>query len=188
MNFKGYLFKKKFSTAQVVGLLSTAFLGITVLAYATVTIPNNFTADTTAKASEVNANFQALADAINNRTSATLVGMAGTWNYTRNGSYLNTSSGNTICTYSGTGTLTLNSNGTFTDIQNDTYNYCHGTGVVANTGGTYAGTWTISANGSGTLTYTSGPTQSFQVSKELNLMISNWSFNSSTGTMTSLRQ
>lgn len=186
MDLKGYFFKKKFSTGQVVGLLTTAFLGVTVFAYATVTIPNIFTADTTAKASEVNANFQAVADAINNRTSATLAGMAGTWNYTKNGSHLNI--GDTICTTSGTGTLTLYSNGTLSDVQDDTYNYCQGTGVVTNTGATYTGTWTVSANGAGTLTYTPGPTVPFRVSKGLNLMMSNWHTNSSTGTMTYLRQ
>lgn len=64
MDLKGYFLKKRFSTGQVVGLLATVFLGVTVVAYATVTIPNNFTAGTTAKANEVNANFQAIADAI----------------------------------------------------------------------------------------------------------------------------
>ncbi len=46
---------------QVVGLLAVVFIGITVFAYAAVNIPYTFTSGMTAKASEVNANFQALA-------------------------------------------------------------------------------------------------------------------------------
>lgn len=49
---------------QVVGLLTIVFIGIAVLAYAAVNIPNNFTPNTTAKASEVNANFNAVKTAI----------------------------------------------------------------------------------------------------------------------------
>lgn len=187
MDFKGYFLKKKFSTGQVIGLLATVFLGITALAYAAVTIPHTFHSGTTASANEVNENFQALADAINNRTTATLEGMAGTWIYAMNASYLR--SGNTLCTYSKSGILTLNSNGTFSDIQDDTNDYCHGIGVITSTGGTFTGTWTVSANGAGALTYPSeGATLSFRVSKELNLMISKWTSNSSTVTVTYLRQ
>jgi len=61
---KQYIAKKRFSVSQVVGLLALVFIGITVLAYATVNIPYTFTSGTTAKASEVNANFQALSAAM----------------------------------------------------------------------------------------------------------------------------
>lgn len=49
---------------QVAGLLAIVFTGIAVLVYGAVTIPNTFTSGTTAKSSEVNANFQALANAM----------------------------------------------------------------------------------------------------------------------------
>lgn len=64
MKIRKYLSRKRFSMRQVVGLLMIVFLGVTVLAYAAVSIPHNFTPNTTAKASEVNANFQALANAM----------------------------------------------------------------------------------------------------------------------------
>jgi hypothetical protein len=64
MRIKNYISKKRFSMKQVVSVLVVVFLGITVLAYAAVSIPNNFTPNTTAKASEVNANFNAVKTAI----------------------------------------------------------------------------------------------------------------------------
>ncbi|MDI6801787.1 MAG: hypothetical protein QMD01_07050 [Thermodesulfovibrionales bacterium] len=64
MKIKQYFSKERFSMGQVVGLLAVIFIGITVLAYAAVNIPYTFTSGTTAKASEVNANFQALANSM----------------------------------------------------------------------------------------------------------------------------
>lgn len=173
MNFGKYFSKDRFSLRQVVGMLTVVIIGGGVLAYATtVTIPNTFVSGTTAKASDVNANFTALADAINNRASASLANVAGTWNYTLNGSFIEALSGNTLCTMSRTGTLTLNADGTFSDSQANTNNYCQGAGVQVNTGGTMTGTWTVSSNGSGTLTYSSGGLVSLQSSKDLNTMTS----------------
>ncbi len=174
MEFKKYLLRERFSLRQVVGMLTLVILGISVLAYATVTIPNTFTSGTTAKSSEVNANFTALADAMNNRTSATLANMAGTWSYTQFGSFLNGSpSAAPLCTVSHWGTLTLNANGTFSDVQTTVNNNCVGSGgssIYLNTGGTFTGTWTVSANGSGTLTY-GGLTIFFQASRDLNTIV-----------------
>jgi hypothetical protein len=59
-----YFNKKRFSMRQVVGLLTIVFLGIAVITYAAVNIPYTFSSGQTAKASEVNANFQALANAM----------------------------------------------------------------------------------------------------------------------------
>lgn len=59
-----YLSKDRFSLRQVVGMLTVAFLGVSVLAYAAVNLPFTFTAGSPARASEVNANFQATANAI----------------------------------------------------------------------------------------------------------------------------
>lgn len=64
MRIRGYLSRERFSMRQVAGLLAVVFTGIAVLSYAAVNIPYTFTAGTTAKASEVNANFQALANAM----------------------------------------------------------------------------------------------------------------------------
>lgn len=64
MKIRGYLSKERFSMRQVAGLLTVVFTGIAVLSYAAVSIPYTFTAGTTAKASEVNANFQTLANAL----------------------------------------------------------------------------------------------------------------------------
>ena len=79
MRIRKYLSRKRFSMRQVVGLLMVVFLGVTVLAYAAVTIPNNFTPNTTAKASEVNANFQAL---VNGMAGAKTAGPSSTINFT----------------------------------------------------------------------------------------------------------
>lgn len=196
MGFRKYLSKDRFSLRQVAGMLTLVIVGVSVLAYAAVTIPYTFTSGTTAKSSEVNANFQALADAMNNRTSATLANMAGTWNYTMNG-YGSLPSSTTLCTMSRTGTLTLNADGTFSDNQADTNTICQNLGVQANPGGTYTGTWSVSAAGSGALTYSSGAgTLSFQASRDLNTMVGNFNIPStpyttpydSVGTITYLRQ
>jgi hypothetical protein len=53
---------RKYSTKEVVVMLAVVMLGIAAIGYAAVTIPNTFTAGTTAKAAEVNANFSYLAD------------------------------------------------------------------------------------------------------------------------------
>jgi len=58
------LFKKRFSMAETVGLLVLAALSVAAVGYAVTTVPHTFTAGTTAVADEVNANFQALANAI----------------------------------------------------------------------------------------------------------------------------
>jgi hypothetical protein len=64
MGIKGYFSKGRFSLRQVIVLLTIVALGASVFAYAAITIPYTFTAGTTAKSSEVNANFQALANAM----------------------------------------------------------------------------------------------------------------------------
>ncbi|MBI3609116.1 MAG: SUMF1/EgtB/PvdO family nonheme iron enzyme [Nitrospirae bacterium] len=70
------LFKKRFSMTEVVGLLTVVVMGVAIYAYA-VTVPNNFSPNTTAKSSEVNANFQALTDAINKKDSGCAGNSAG---------------------------------------------------------------------------------------------------------------
>lgn len=166
------------------------FISATIVYAASV--PYTFSSGTVAKSLEVNANFQALADAMNNRTSATLANMAGTWNYRSSGSFVEALNGNRLCTNSHTGTLTLNADGTLSDNQADTNNYCQGGGVQTNTGATFTGTWTISASGSGTITYGGGYSLSFQTSKDLNTMISAWNLSTGNfpgnGTATYLRQ
>lgn len=62
-----YFSKKIFTMRQVVGLLTVVFLGITVIAYAAVTIPNNFNNGDTISSGQVNDNFKAIADEINRR-------------------------------------------------------------------------------------------------------------------------
>ena len=59
-----YFSKKRFTMRQVVGLLTGVFLGITVIAYAAVTVPNTFSSGTTISSSQVNANFTALGNAM----------------------------------------------------------------------------------------------------------------------------
>jgi len=60
---KRFFTEKKFSTAHMVFVMVFTILCITVTTYA-VSVPNTFTSGTTAKASEVNANFQALETAV----------------------------------------------------------------------------------------------------------------------------
>ncbi len=57
-----YFNKRSFTMRQVIGLLTVVFLGITVIAYAAVNIPNTFAPNTTISASQVNANFTAVAN------------------------------------------------------------------------------------------------------------------------------
>jgi hypothetical protein len=58
------IFKRRFSMAETVGFLIFIIVGITSYADAQTTVPHTFTAGTAAKASEVNANFEALANAV----------------------------------------------------------------------------------------------------------------------------
>lgn len=58
----GYLSKKRFSTRDVVLMLTAVILGMGVFAYATVKIPNTFTSGTAISSSAVNANFTSLAN------------------------------------------------------------------------------------------------------------------------------
>jgi hypothetical protein len=58
------LFKKRFSMVETIGLLAFVIIGLAIFAYATTNVPYTFKAGTTAKADEVNANFSALATAI----------------------------------------------------------------------------------------------------------------------------
>ena len=47
-----YFNKRRFTMRQIVGLLIIVFLGITVIAYAAVNIPNTFAPNTTISASQ----------------------------------------------------------------------------------------------------------------------------------------
>jgi formylglycine-generating enzyme required for sulfatase activity len=62
------IFKRRFSLMEVAGLLSVLLVGIGLYAWAATTVPNTFTSGTTAKADDVNANFQALATAIDTKS------------------------------------------------------------------------------------------------------------------------
>jgi hypothetical protein len=63
-----YFNKNRYSLRQVVIMLTIALLGIAVISYAAVNIPYTFTTGTTISSSQVNANFAALASAINGST------------------------------------------------------------------------------------------------------------------------
>ncbi len=54
-------FTKRFSVTEVAGLLAVMVTGVAIYAWAATTVPHTFTAGTPAVASEVNANFAALA-------------------------------------------------------------------------------------------------------------------------------
>jgi hypothetical protein len=60
----GYFQKQRFSLGQVVIMLALVLIGIGVISYAAVTIPNTFISGTTISSSQVNANFNALATAM----------------------------------------------------------------------------------------------------------------------------
>ena len=64
MKLRAHFSKKVFSMGHVVTMLLISFVGIAVFSFAAVSVPHTFTAGTTAKADEVNANFQALANAL----------------------------------------------------------------------------------------------------------------------------
>ena len=66
---------------QVVGLLTIVFLGITVIAYAAVTVPNTFSSGTTISSTEVNNNFTALGNAMpaGKTAEATSLALGGTY-------------------------------------------------------------------------------------------------------------
>ena len=60
-----YFSKKRFTMRQVVGLLTVVFLGIAVIAYAAVTVPNpDFIAGQPISSDQVDANFTALGNAM----------------------------------------------------------------------------------------------------------------------------
>ena len=59
-----YFSKKRFTMRQVVGLLTVVFLGIAVIAYAAVTVPNIFHREQPISSGQVNANFTALGNAM----------------------------------------------------------------------------------------------------------------------------
>ncbi len=59
-----YLSKKRFTMRQVVGLLTIVFLGIAVIAYAAVTIPNTFSNGQPISSGQVNQNFATLGNAM----------------------------------------------------------------------------------------------------------------------------
>ena len=58
------LSKKSFTMRQVIGLLTFVFLGIAVIAYAAVTVPNTFSNGQTISSGQVNENFTTLATAM----------------------------------------------------------------------------------------------------------------------------
>ncbi|HEY5647895.1 MAG TPA: hypothetical protein VIU33_00230 [Nitrospiria bacterium] len=57
------LFIKRFSLVEMAGVITVMVLSLAIYSHA-VTVPNQFVANTTASADEVNANFQALVDAV----------------------------------------------------------------------------------------------------------------------------
>ena len=59
-------------------MLTFAFLCIAVISYASVTIPNTFSPGTTISSSQVNANFTAMANAINGATVHGIINPNGT--------------------------------------------------------------------------------------------------------------
>lgn len=63
MKILDHLTSRKFNALEVIGLLTVTLLGVSTLAWA-VTLPFTFSSGTTAKASEVNANFDALENAV----------------------------------------------------------------------------------------------------------------------------
>ncbi len=60
---KKFIWKKRFSLPEAIGLISIAVICVSVISYA-VTVPKTFEADTVISAGDVNANFQALVDAV----------------------------------------------------------------------------------------------------------------------------
>jgi hypothetical protein len=136
-------------------LVALATLGNTAMAQ--VTVPNTFTSGTPAKASEVNANFQALATAINSLSdrvakvegTITAADVIGTYQFENLQIGIDAPSGETeVIAYHGP--FTFNANGTFTSTF---------TGALySKTGpepddGTITGNWTF-ANGKVTFTVT----------------------------------
>lgn len=76
--------EKKYSKAQVITMLTIAFLLVGSLSYAVVYVPYNFSANTTISSSQVNANFSALGNAmpafrIYNPGGATITGTSGAY-------------------------------------------------------------------------------------------------------------
>jgi hypothetical protein len=156
--------KPKIRIKMMLISLAAVILSVGMLNYAAgdITFPNNFQNGTVADADQVNDNFAA----INSRQTATLVKLAGTYDYRGSGIFLENVNGvNTNCPVSFRGTIVLTSNGsgTVSEMDND---QCRGS-----ISGTDTITVTINSNGSGTLTFASGRVNSIQVSKDLNTMI-----------------
>jgi len=63
------LFTKRFSMAEIIGLLAVAVLSVTVIGYAATTLPHTFSSGETVSSGQVNANFQSLANTIDGLTS-----------------------------------------------------------------------------------------------------------------------
>ena len=143
-------------------LAALAFAGFTALANAQVTVPFTFAPSTAARAAEVNANFQALATAIDNLaarvsklegqiTPADIAGVYG-WR----GLQIGLINGGMVETISYTGTVTLAPNGTFSGtLTGRGFDLpAGGNRVLHNTDDNVSGTWTLS--GSNTVTLSLG--------------------------------
>ncbi len=88
-----YFNQNRYSLRQVVLMLTIAFLCISAITYAAVTLPYTFTPGTPISASQVNADFSALANAVNAipTTPAMIHG-----NISSTGAIINSSSGFTV--------------------------------------------------------------------------------------------
>lgn len=66
----GHFRNKRFSLGEVIGLLAAVLVGVAVIGYAaSVTVPNTFSPGTTIRSDEVNDNFTALKDGIDQNKS-----------------------------------------------------------------------------------------------------------------------
>jgi len=182
-----------------VGLLLLVLSGVGL---AQTTVPNTFTAGTAAKASEVNANFQALATAIDNlgsrvsKLEGTLstADVAGTYAFasleveTFTGANVNVASSLGIVHHqNGNGTFTFNANGTFTFSQTTSsskltflLNSASATETIETIPGTATGTWTLSGKIL-TINISGGPTIPFTLAAGPGLFINISNIVSSSG-------
>lgn len=64
---------RKYSVKEVIVMLTIVMVGIAAVSYGAVTIPNTFTAGTTAKAADVNANFSYLTDRSWDKSGSSLI-------------------------------------------------------------------------------------------------------------------
>jgi len=102
------------------GLLAAAALAATATARAETTVPYTFAAGSPAKAGEVNANFQALASAINALSARldraegrlTAADIVGTYRFQSLQTELNGGASNNVRVYTFDGTVTFNADGT----------------------------------------------------------------------------